>query len=132
MIDHSNVARLTGSSRKIMTILWAYCLIMAAMRMTHSTPQQGDASSGLRASQVQGTKWERSSAGTKLEAAIWKKHTGPQMVTKLCVLKTGFTFIQSKVKLRPPEGTKHKLWTEGVQFLARTETLFLAMSHCVM
>jgi len=29
-------------------------------------------------------KWERSSAGTKLDAAIWKKHTEPQMVTTVC------------------------------------------------
>lgn len=127
MTDHSNAARYTGSSRQILIILWAYCLIMAAMRMTHSTLQQSDVTFGLRASQGQVTKWERSSAGTQLNAAIGKKHTRPQMVTTVC-RGNRFTFILSQVQMQTPEGTKNKVWTEGVQFLATTETLFLQPS----
>jgi len=38
---------------------------------------------------------------------------------QLCVVETGFTFMLSQEQLQPPEGTEHKVWTEGFQFLAR-------------
>ena len=36
--------------------------------------------------------------------------------------------LLSQVQLQPPEGIKHVVWTKGVQFLARTEALFLQPS----